>query len=1156
MKKKFLSMLIATTIIVSQGLLNPIVTKAEELNITNYENVVNNENVNMVVDANYSGNDGEILNNIKTFKTVQAAINTVPDNNSNEIIIFIKNGTYKEKMIISKPNITLIGEDSKKTILTYDVANGTVKLPEHGGNGVATYGTTGSASITLTTTATGFSAANLTIENSFNEEAHSNIKNQQAVAIKNEADKSTFVNCRFIGNQDTLYANKNKQYYYKCFIQGDVDFIFGAASAVFDNCEINSINREGINNPKGYVAAPSTLAENSYGYLFLNSKLTSDISEEGSVYLGRPWHPGGVTQSVKSNVVFKNCEMGRHISKVGWSEMSGQLPENNFMYEYGSTGEGAKTSDTRKVLSEEQAGKFTKENVLQGWDTTSKVNELTAFNNTIPKDDNSNNNNSNSSTNEAEQVKWNFTRFGATTSEANNTVSVDDKNKTVTLTSGKKDGTSPGGKIAGSNDGISYYYTELDNTKNFELSANVKVNYFEKEKPDNQCGFGIMARDILGVANDSSVSPSNMALVGGYQGKMMSVFRNGVTSDLSGKITMENPHVFNSKRPANDGTATYKLKLKKTNTGYIASIDNGEEVTYYRPKQLEVIDNKVYVGFFTARIASITVSDINLTTSNVATDPAGVPEPEQKIDPSIKVLSSSDTGSSKYKLSLKNTVEGNVNVKLNGEQVYDAKAQKNSEFSIDTNLKLGTNKFEITYTPDKTSANSNISPITVPCNVIYKSYGTENGDVYVSQNGTSDGSGTIDNPIDIYSALKYTNNGQSIKVKGGTYNLKKPLTISKDNKGTEDRLKALTTYDGERAIFDFGKISAGLTIAGSYWHVYGVDVCNTSDKEHGITVSGNNNKVEAVKTYKNGDTGLQVSGAVDDSKDKWPKNNLILNCESYDNMDGAMNNADGFAAKISTGSGNVFRGCISHNNCDDGWDLFSKLESGAIDPVTIEDCVAYGNGTLTDGTVTKGDGNGFKLGGEGIPVKHILKNSLSFGNNAAGITSNSNPAIIVQNSVSVDNDVNYSLDYYTGANLQFNFENNISFRTKPGKADVIVDMVKGESNYFYNGTDTENSKGKKIEASDFVSTEMPNSIVRDSNYNIDRKGYMVLVGKTPSPEPSPSPSPKSTLGESTENDSDSNTSTTAKTGDIGFLGVLGLGVVSLAGSISSRKKKK
>lgn len=133
------------------------------------------------------------------------------------------------------------------------------------------------------------------------------------------------------------------------------------------------------------------------------------------------------------------------------------------------------------------------------------------------------------SASKVQDVKWQQTVFGASTSNKNNTIEVDDTNKAVTINAGSKDGSKTGGKVTASNDGISYYYTEIDPSQNFELSATVKVNYFEKTKPDNQAGFGIMARDVLGVKDDASLAPSNMVLVGGYNGKVESVFRNGVT---------------------------------------------------------------------------------------------------------------------------------------------------------------------------------------------------------------------------------------------------------------------------------------------------------------------------------------------------------------------------------------------------------------------------------------------------------------------------------------------------------------------------------------------------------------------------------------------------------------------------------------------------
>lgn len=165
------------------------------------------------------------------YTTVQAAINSVPSNKATRTTIYIKNGTYKEKINISssKINISLIGQSKAGTILTYNDAAST---PNSSGG---TLGTTGSASVTIA--GDGFQAENITFENSYDEVANGR---SQAVAVLAKADKMIFKNCSFKGNQDTLYANgdSRRQYYYNCYIEGDVDFIFGSANAVFDSCEI------------------------------------------------------------------------------------------------------------------------------------------------------------------------------------------------------------------------------------------------------------------------------------------------------------------------------------------------------------------------------------------------------------------------------------------------------------------------------------------------------------------------------------------------------------------------------------------------------------------------------------------------------------------------------------------------------------------------------------------------------------------------------------------------------------------------------------------------------------------------------------------------------------------------------------------------------
>ena len=149
-----------------------------------------------------------------------------------------------------------------------------------------------------------------------------------------------------------------------------------------------------------------------------------------------------------------------------------------------------------------------------------------------------------------------------------------------------------------------------------------------------------------------------------------------------------------------------------------------------------------------------------------------------------------------------------------------------------------------------------------------------------------------------------------------------------------------------------------------------------------------------------------------------------------------------------------------------------KAGDRTIGAVVIENCVAYGNGTLSDGTKTLGDGNGFKMGGEGLAVEHVLRNSLAFANDNAGITSNSNPAMIVENCTSVDNGkANFDFSYYTGVTPQFVARNNISFRTKSGIRDNVPESLISDDNYFYNGSKSINASGKEVVESDFDSVE-------------------------------------------------------------------------------------
>jgi pectinesterase len=331
-----------------------------------------------IVDAKFAGKDGDSINGTPQYRSIGAALTGLTANGGLRTVIFIRNGRYHEKLTIDRPRITLIGESRDRTVLTYDAIADT---PAPGGG---TYGTRGS--YTLRIVAPDFRAERLTIENSFDYNANSakpdsdrtKMRNAQGVALMTDlgSDRAAFVNVRILGHQDTLFTNSGRTYFYKCEIAGNVDFIFGAGQSVFEDCDIISLDR-GSSTNNGYVTAPSTKADTSYGFLFLRSRLRKESPgmAAATVALGRPWHPyNDVT--VNGESVFIDCWMDDHVGEKGWERMSATdslgarvwyEPEGARFFEYGTKGPGAITSPKRRQLSERDAANYTIANVLSGW---------------------------------------------------------------------------------------------------------------------------------------------------------------------------------------------------------------------------------------------------------------------------------------------------------------------------------------------------------------------------------------------------------------------------------------------------------------------------------------------------------------------------------------------------------------------------------------------------------------------------------------------------------------------------------------------------------------------------------------------------------------------------------------------------------------------
>lgn len=288
-----------------------------------------------------------------TFKTVQEAINAVPDFRKVTTTIFIKNGVYKEKLNLStsKQFIKMIGESVDKTILTYD--DWAQKKNAFGEE----KGTSGSSSFYIY--GDSFTAENITFQNTAGPVG-------QAVALFVAGDKAKFINCRMLGFQDTLYTHgyASRQYYYKCYIEGTVDFIFGSSTAVFDECEI-------FCKKAGYITASSSPDTSKYGYVFINSKITGD-APDNSFYLGRPWRP-------YAKSVFINCDLGKMIRPEGWNNWGKESNEKTAFYaEYKSKGPGANVKPRvswSHQLDEVMVKEYTLDKIFSNWDPRAEIIE-------------------------------------------------------------------------------------------------------------------------------------------------------------------------------------------------------------------------------------------------------------------------------------------------------------------------------------------------------------------------------------------------------------------------------------------------------------------------------------------------------------------------------------------------------------------------------------------------------------------------------------------------------------------------------------------------------------------------------------------------------------------------------------------------------------
>lgn len=279
------------------------------------------------------------------FRTIQEAIEVCRAFMDYHKVIYIKKGTYKEKIVIPQwlQNIELLGEDRDQTVITFD-DHANIKTPQYQ-QGIGTFRT-----YTLKIEANDITLKNLTVENNA-------ARLGQAVALHTEGDRLLFVNCRFLGHQDTIYTGmpRTRMLFKDCYICGTTDFIFGPSTAWFEGCAIHCLSNS-------YITAASTPKDADYGYVFNNCKITVAENVEKE-YLGRPWRDYGYT-------LFMNCELPAQIRPEGWHRWEPQREKTARYLEYNNRGAGADRSHRvawSRELSKKEAQKITMKEVFRGY---------------------------------------------------------------------------------------------------------------------------------------------------------------------------------------------------------------------------------------------------------------------------------------------------------------------------------------------------------------------------------------------------------------------------------------------------------------------------------------------------------------------------------------------------------------------------------------------------------------------------------------------------------------------------------------------------------------------------------------------------------------------------------------------------------------------
>ena len=534
--------------------------------------------------------------------------------------------------------------------------------------------------------------------------------------------------------------------------------------------------------------------------------------------------------------------------------------------------------------------------------------------------------------------------------------------------------------------------------------------------------------------------------------------------------------------------------------------------------------DNVYVGFFGARWGIIEVSNVELYTSDPMTDAVINTKTEEEVVPAISVSSNLYTSNTSYTLAFKpnNESGGYATIKLNDKIVYQDWRVGSSKTVVPLTLvPNSTNVVTIVYTPSTADKLSSYADVVKTVNIVHKDNigGDDNANVeeiYVSPTGSSTAIGTREEPMDLNTALGFVEDGQKIIMLDGVYENPETITIAEGQSGIS-ATRYLLADEGAKPVIDFMTTGGGMNIAANNWYIKGIGFKGCGANQHAMNLGGDYCTIEDCTFFDNLASGMQISRVNGNQNNisEWPSYNLVKNCEAYNNADPARIGADGFAAKLTVGYGNMFKGCISHHNADDGWDCYTKIGSGAIGPVTLEGCISYKQGyELVDGKdvdYKNGGHNGFKMGGENVAVQHYLKDCKTFMNDpsqgsGSGLSANSNPAMKVRNLVAYANTYG-GINLYSDVQERYNYDLKGIVSYKNGNTDKIgtylnrdIDeespvyqaLASDNSNYFQRtGAESTNIDGDVITDDFFLSTDANTVLGADGRFAKNADGSFI-----------------------------------------------------------------